>query len=154
VRRQIVRTKVTTLKTKNGRRRVDCSDHLLETLAALKKKRQEEALQRGSNEISEWVWVNEKGQRIDIGNVKVKSFKRVLRKAGLREIRYHDLRHSYASQLLAQGEPVTYVSQQLGHANPQITFNVYAHWIPNKSQRKAVNRLPSLRTTAAMEAVN
>ncbi len=123
---------------------MDLSDDLLETLAALKKKRQEEALKRGSNEISEWVWANEKGQRIDIGNVKSKSFKRVLRKAGLRDIRYHDLRHTYASQLLAQGEPVTYVSQQLGHANPQITFRVYAHWIPNKSQRKAVNRLPSL----------
>ncbi|MCH7804845.1 MAG: tyrosine-type recombinase/integrase [Acidobacteria bacterium] len=76
--------------------------------------------------------------------MKSKSFKRVLRKAGLRDIRYHDLRHTYASQLLAHGEPVTYVSQQLGHANPQITFKVYAHWIPNKSQRKAVNRLPSL----------
>ena len=145
VRRQVVRTKVIPLKTKNGRRRVDLSDDLLETLAALKKRRQEEALKRGSNEISEWVWANEKGKRIDINNVKVKSFKRVLRKAGLRDIRYHDLRHTYASQLLAQGEPVTYVSRQLGHANPQITFKVYAHWIPNNSQRKAVNRLPSLR---------
>ncbi len=144
VRRQVIRTGVSTLKTKNGKRRVDCSDDLLETLAALKKKRQEEALRRGSNEISEWVWANEKGQRIDMGNVKAKSFKRVLRKAGLRHIRYHDLRHTYASQLLAQGEPVTYVSQQLGHANPGITFKIYAHWIPNKSQRKAVNRLPSL----------
>ncbi len=144
VRRQVVRGKVTTLKTKNGKRRVDCSDDLLETLADLKKKRQEEALKRGSNEISDWMWANGKGQRVDIGNVKTQHFKRVLRKAGLRDIRYHDLRHTYASQLLAQGEPVTYVSQQLGHANPQITFRVYAHWIPNKSQRKAVNRLPSL----------
>jgi len=152
VRRQVVRTKLTSLKTKKGKRRVDCSDDLLETLADLKKQRQEEALRRGSNEISEWVWANEKGQRIDINNVKVKSFKRVLRKAGLRDIRYHDLRHTYASQLLAQGEPVTYVSQQLGHANPQITFKVYAHWIPNNSQRKAVNRLPSLRNKSANQA--
>ncbi|MCH8016998.1 MAG: tyrosine-type recombinase/integrase [Acidobacteria bacterium] len=61
---------------------------------------------------------NEKGQRIDIGNVKSKSFKRVLRKAGLRDIRYHDLRHTYASQLFATGKPVTYVSQQLGDTTP------------------------------------
>ena len=154
VRRQIVRTGVSALKTKNGRRRVDCSDDLLETLATLKKNRQEEALKRGSNEISEWVWANESGQRIDMGNVKAKSFKRVFEKAGLKHIRYHDLRHTYASQLLAQGESVTYVSQQLGHANPQITFKIYAHWIPNKSQRKAVNRLPSLRTIAAKAAIN
>ena len=123
-------------------------------MAALKKSRQEEALKRGSNEISEWIWANEKGQRIDIGNVKARSFKRVLRKAGIRGIGYHDLRHTYASQLLAQGEAVTYVSQQLGHANPQITFTRYAHWISNKSQRQAVNRLPSLRTIAAKEVIN
>ncbi len=135
---------LTSLKTKNGRRRVDLSDDLLSTLADLKKKRQEEALKRGSNEISKWVWSNEKGQRVDINIIKIKNFKRVLRKAGLRNIRYHDLRHTYASQLLSQGEPVVYVSQQLGHANSQITFKVYAHWIPNNSQRQAVNRLPSL----------
>ena len=145
VRRQLVRCKLTTLKTKHGRRRVDCSDDLLATLAALRKQRQEETLRRGSNASSPWVFANEKGARPDIGNIKVKNFKRVLRKAGLRDIRYHDLRHTYASQLLAQGEPVTYVSQQLGHANSHITFKVYAHWIPNKSQRQAVNRLPSLR---------
>jgi len=154
VRRQVVRGKVTTLKTTKARRRVDCSDDLLETLAALKKKRQEEALKRGSNEIYEWIWANEKGRRIDMANVKAERFKKVLRKAGLRDIRYHDLRHTYASQLLAQGEAVTYVSQQLGHATPQITFTRYAHWIPNNSQRKAVNRLPSLRTIAAKEAIN
>ena len=144
IRRQVVLGKLTTLKTKHGKRKVDCSDELLAVLAALKSRRQEEALKKGSNEISEWVFANEKGERIDIGNIKTRYFKRVLRKAGLREIRYHDLRHSYASQLLAQGEPVTYVSQQLGHANAQITFRVYAHWIPNKSQQQAVNRLPSL----------
>ncbi|MCZ6876694.1 MAG: tyrosine-type recombinase/integrase [Acidobacteria bacterium] len=145
IRRQLVRCRLTTLKTEHSQRRVDCSDDLLATLVALKKQRQEEVLKRGSNAISPWVFANEKGDRPDIGNIKVKNFKRVLRKAGLREIRYHDLRHTYASQLLAQGEPVTYVSQQLGHANPQITFKVYAHWIPNESQRQAVNRLPSLR---------
>ncbi len=152
LRRQVVHGKVTTLKTKSSRRRVDCSDDLLSTLATLKKKRQEEALRMGSNEISDWIWANEKGQRIDIGNVKSQHFKRVLRKAGLRDIRYHDLRHTYASQLLCNGANILYVSQQLGHANPQVTMRIYSHWIPNDSQRKAVNRLPSLgRHTAETE---
>jgi len=144
LRRQVVMAKVTTLKTKSSRRRVDLSDDLLKTLATLKKKRQEEALKRGSNEISEWVWANEKGQRIDIGNIKANSFKRVLRKAGLRDIRYHDLRHTFASQLLCNGANILYVSQQLGHANPQVTMRIYSHWIPNDSQRKVVNCLPTL----------
>ena len=54
---------------------------------------------------------------------------------------------------MAQGEPVTYVSQQLGHANPQITMRIYSHWIPNKSQREAVNKLPSLQRQLTTEAV-
>ncbi len=143
LRRQVVHGKVTTLKTKSSRRRVDLSDDLLKTLATLKKKRQEEALKRGSK-ISEWVWANERGQRVDIGSIKAKNFKRALRKAGLRDIRYHDLRHTFASQLLCNGANILYVSQQLGHSNPGITMKIYSHWIPNDSQRKAVNCLPSL----------
>ncbi len=79
-----------------------------------------------------------------MNNVKVRYFKQTLRRAGLRDIRFHDLRHTYASLLLAQGEPITYVASQLGHANPGITLKIYSHWIPNESQREAVNKLPSL----------
>jgi integrase len=148
VSRQIMRGKVTTLKNKHSRRKVDCSDDLLSTLAALRKTRQEEALKKGVNVISDWVFANDKGSWIDLVNVKSQQFKRVLRKAGLRDIRFHDLRHSFASLLLAQGAPVTYVSSQLGHANPHITMKVYAHWVPNERQHEAVNRLPSLTQTS------
>ncbi len=130
------------------------SDELLTTLANLRKWRQEEELKNGRNEIPEWVFANENGGFADMHNVKSRYFKKLLGKAGLRDIRFHDLRHTYASLLLANGEPVTYVSKQLGHANPKITFEIYAHWIPNESQRQAVNRLPSLGTIAANEATN
>ena len=79
-----------------------------------------------------------------MSNVKQRDFKKALRKAGLRSMRFHDLRHSFASLLLANGAPITYVSNQLGHANSQITLKVYAHWIPDENQRNAVNQLPSL----------
>lgn len=154
IRRQLVRGKLTTLKTKHGRRRVDLSDDLLSTLANLKKKLQEEALKRGCNEISEWVWANKKGHRIDIDRVKKLHFKRALRKAGLRNIRFHDLRHTYASLLLSRGVPVVYVSQQLGHSTPNITFSIYAHWIPNENQREAVNRLPSINSFSQRSEVS
>ncbi len=85
-------------------------------------------------------------------NIKRRYFKTVLKKAGLRSIRFHDLRHTYASLLLSKGEPVLYVSNQLGHSNPQFTMKIYAHWIPNKSQREAVNRLPSLQMAGAHRA--
>jgi len=50
-----------------------------------------------------------------------------LRRAGLRKVDMHSLRHSFASGLLAQGTPVTEVQRYLGHADAVITLRVYAH---------------------------
>ena len=123
VRRAINRFgELSTVKTENGRRRIDLSDHLLETLKDLRKQKQEEALKEGRNEIPEWVFANGLGGFADIKNIKFRNFKRVLRKAGIRDIRFHDLRHTFASQLLSNGTNVLYVSQQLGHSNPGITI--------------------------------
>lgn len=41
--------------------------------------------------------------------------------------RLHDLRHSFASALIAAGADVVFVSRQLGHANPQVALQVYSH---------------------------
>jgi len=143
IRRNIVRGRVTTLKTESSERTVDCSDDLLRVLADLRRSRQEQALKSGSK-LCPWVFTCRKGQPIGMNNVKARYFKRAIRKAGLRDFRFHDLRHTYASLLLAQGEPLTYVANQLGHANPGITLKIYARWIPKESQREAVNKLPSL----------
>jgi integrase len=51
-----------------------------------------------------------------------------LRRAGLRRVNIHSLRHSFASALIAAGSPVTEVQSILGHSSPAITLNVYAHW--------------------------
>lgn len=153
VRRAIVRRRLTTVKTRHGRRRVDLSDDLIGTLADLRKTTQETWLKKGSNTIPEWVFANRYGGWVEMSNVKQKNFKNVLRKAGLRSLRFHDLRHSFASLLLANGAPITYVSNQLGHANSQITLKVYAHWIPDQNQRNAVNQLPSLRRQSGSAAL-
>jgi integrase len=55
-----------------------------------------------------------------------------LRRAGWRQVRFHDLRHAFASNLLSVGVDVVRVSKALGHANPHITFTVYAHAIPKE----------------------
>ena len=51
------------------------------------------------------------------------------------------MRHTFASLLLQEGAPITYVSQQLGHRDPSITLRVYAHWLPDASSYALVNRL-------------
>jgi len=145
VRRAINRFgELSTVKTKNGKRRIDLSDHLLDTLKDLRKQKQKEALKKGKNEIPEWVFASRSGSFISINNVKTRNFKRVLKKAELRSIRFHDLRHTFASQLLSKGANILYVSQQLGHANPGVTMKIYAKWIPNEGQRGAMNSLPFL----------
>lgn len=55
------------------------------------------------------------------------SFPKLLKKNNLRHIRYHDLRHSCASLLLANGVPMKQIQEWLGHSDIATTSNVYAH---------------------------
>jgi integrase len=50
-----------------------------------------------------------------------------LEAAGLPRMRFHDLRHTYASLLIDQGENVVYIQKQLGHSRPTVTLDIYAH---------------------------
>jgi integrase len=54
--------------------------------------------------------------------------------AGLPEIRFHDLRHFFASMLIAQGETAKYVCDQMGHSSIQVTFDTYGHLFPQARQ--------------------
>ena len=56
-------------------------------------------------------------------------FQRWERAAGVRVLRWHDLRHYHASILIARGIPIPVVSARLGHASPAITMQVYAHLV-------------------------
>ena len=79
------------------------------------------------------------------------SFKSALRRAELPEIRWHDLRHTYASLLLTNGAPIAYVSDQMGHASIELTVKRYGHLIPGVN-RHHVNALPGAVAAAAIIA--
>jgi len=66
-------------------------------------------------------------------------------------VRFHDLRHSHASQLLRQGVPLQVVSQRLGHAKVSITLDVYAHLLPGM-QEGAVQSMDAAFEKAAERA--
>jgi integrase len=70
-------------------------------------------------------------------------------KIGLARIRFHDLRHSHASQLLRQRVPVKTVQERLGHANATITLNTYAHVLAGDDQLAVENF--ELKLRLAME---
>jgi integrase len=67
-------------------------------------------------------------------------FKKLLKRHGLPHIRIHDLRHTAASLLLAQGVPAPEVSRILGHASVDITYRLYAHAVP-QAQQQALNAM-------------
>ena len=59
------------------------------------------------------------------------AFKTAIQKAGVKEIRLHDLRHSCASLLISKGVSIVAVSRQLGHTNIEQTLNTYSHVMPD-----------------------
>lgn len=59
------------------------------------------------------------------------------RRISTRDTRFHDLRHTHASELLRRGVPLRTVSQRLGHANPTVTLNIYAHVMSGDDERAA-----------------
>jgi len=63
-------------------------------------------------------------------------FKPLLHRAGLSPIRWHDLRHTYATLLLARGTHPT-VQKSLGHASVQLTLDRYSHWMPTMGKHTA-----------------
>ena len=114
-------------------RTVDLTPDLVEALARHMTWLKTEALRQGWGE-PEWLFPNEEGKPHDEARVR-KVFKRALGKAKLPTFRLYDLRHTFASLLLSERAPITYVSAQLGHVNPATTLRYYARWIPNKGQR-------------------
>jgi hypothetical protein len=87
----------------------------------------------------DWVFPSREGTALEERNVR-HIFTRLLKRAGLRQIRIHDLRHTSASLLLQQGESIVYVRDQLGHSSIQITVDTYGHLIPG-ANRAAVDGL-------------
>ena len=133
-------------KPKNGKaRRVDMSDQLGSALKQLLTTRKKEALKTGIGEPVEIIF-HRKGKYMEQNYIR-RFFKRALKKAGIRNMRCHDTRHTFASLLLSQGESPVYVKEQLGHSSIQITVDIYGHLIPS-SNRGAVNRLDTPQQSA------
>ncbi len=137
VRRGVVLRQETTPKS-HKIRRVDMSQQLQATLKNLKELRQIEAMAEG-RELAPWVFLAKGGQRWDDRHLR-RVWTRCLDSAELRQVRFHDLRHTYASELAEQGAPPKYVQSQLGHSSIQVTMDIYSHLL-EKRNREWVNKL-------------
>jgi integrase len=98
---------------------------------------------------SEWqelglVFCSEVGTPVDLSNLRNRSFKRILRRAGLpADLRPYDLRHSAATLLLLAGEHPKVVSERLGHSTVALTLDTYSHALPTL-QQQATEKIASV----------
>jgi len=120
-------------------RTVDMSEQLARSLRRLEIDRMVEKLRLGWQAMPPWVFCTDVGTPLDESRVR-KAFAQALKRAKLPGFRLYDLRHTFASLLLAQNAPITYVSAQLGHTDATTTLRRYARWLP-RTDRRAVDML-------------
>lgn len=132
VRRSLYKGRFVTPKSRNSTRKVIMTP----TLASVLKRHK---LESKPNEL-ELIFANEAEKPIDPDCLVRRQFLPALRRAGLRKVRFHDLRHSFATLLISQGENVKFVQSQLGHASIQTTLDRYGHLLP-ESHKEAGKRL-------------
>jgi integrase len=149
VKRAVSRRRIETPKN-HLQRRIDLADELARVLEELHKGRKEEWFAKGKS-VPEWVFCNEEGTFVNEFNLRTRKFYPLLKKAGLRKVRIHDLRHSYASLMLEQGESLAYIRDQMGHHSIQVTVDLYGHLVPG-GNRAAVDRLGAHILPAAVAA--
>jgi integrase len=117
-------------KSATSRRTIPLPDVVSGALRAHKARKLEERLRAGSRwRESGLVFTSSIGTPLNSRNV-VRSFHRTLERAGLPHIRFHDLRHSCASLMLAQGISPRTVMETLGHSQIGLTLNTYSHVMP------------------------
>jgi integrase len=125
-------------KTPHSRRRIALPRTAVEALR-WHRARQLEERRRASGVWTDFglVFANTVGRPLDGMNLLKYWFLPLLKRAGLPRVRFHDLRHTAATLLLAQGVNVKVVSEMLGHADVSITLRVYAHVLPHMQQQAA-----------------
>ena len=127
-------------KTKKSRRMIPLPAPVIKELATWKKRQASEKLAfNGSYNPLNLVFCDEAGQPYNPDLIS-RSFKSDREAAQLPEIRFHDLRHGHATQLLEMGEDIKVISDRLGHSTISITADTYAH-VAEKMQRSASNKL-------------
>lgn len=129
-------------KTRQSMRKIDLAPMLVKALAAWKLRsggkdddlvfyclcNDNEKLQDQDSEIR---------MPMNYSNMVQRHFLKALKKAEIPRIRFHDLRHTFASLLIEQGENIKYIQSQLGHSTPVTTLTVYAHLMKETNQEAA-----------------
>lgn len=141
-------------KTKSSLRSLPLVDNIREKLLALKEQQKENKRICGNcynREYDGYVFVDVMGNIFNPRNLS-SNFSKLLELKGLRHIRFHDLRHSCASLLLANDVPMKQIQEWLGHSDISTTANIYSH-LDYKSKLTSANVMDNVLTLPETEAV-
>lgn len=143
IRRQLQRMRdgagLAFLPTKNSKgRTIRLGPLATEALASHRERQAAEKLALGAAyEDTSLVFVTTIGTPVDAQNVVNRSFKPLLKVAGLPNVRFHDLRHTCATLMLSQGVNPKVAQERLGHADISMTMNIYSHVLSDMQKEAA-----------------
>ena len=121
-------------KTAKSKRTIPIAEEVIDMLKQHKAKQNQNKLIAGSayNDTG-LVFSSELGNPIDPRNF-TEQFERMLEQAGLRRVRFHDMRHSHATMLLMQNVQPKIIQERLGHSTIAMTMDTYSHLLPGMQE--------------------
>lgn len=136
--------RITEVKTERSRRAIALPDSVVRALKTRRAHQLEERLKAGLRwQDTGLVFTNPNGGPLEPITLH-RDYKRILKAAGLSvETRFHDLRHSAASLLLAEGVQLRVIRQLLGHSSIALTANTYSHVMP-AMMREAAEKMDAV----------
>lgn len=127
-------------KNESSNRTLYMTDDMASYLKGVKKQQRENQLKQGEQYIyTDYVCIDEYGQQLHPNYISER-FREILKKNGLRHIRFHDLRHTCASLLMNHGYETADISKMLGHSTITTTVDIYGH-IDEKRMRNIAKKM-------------
>ena len=122
-------------------RRIQAAPFVMDVLRQQRRKQNEDRLLAGGAWENDWnlVFTNELGSHLCAPTV-YNHFKRIVKEIGLPEVRFHDMRHTFAVLSLQNGDDIKTVQANVGHATAAFTLDVYGH-VSQKMQKDSADRM-------------
>lgn len=130
-----------TVKTARSYRTINIPANVAEALRSYREYEEALGMIKSGDDL---VFTNLKGGIVDTANYTNRTFKRLLAKSNIScDVRFHDLRHTFATLLLAKGVHIKVISEMLGHSSIRITLDTYSHVVPSL-QAEAISALDAM----------
>jgi integrase len=132
-------------KTAKGRRLISLPSFTVDAFRKHRAEQAQERLQMGKGYEDQDLLFAQYDGNVWLPDLFTASFRRMVRNAKIGHIRFHDLRHSHATQMLMQGIHPKVVSERLGHSSIAITLDTYSHVLPGIQEEAAAKIDAALR---------